>query len=1451
MCIAIVILNSNGIYSYFTDKKAINDSFKVEAHTITYNYYVVSCSGSIVQMERTETQRGYTGTTIVLGADEAHIISNYNNTYNKMDFKIAGTKYEKNTEYIMPATDVTIEEYYYLTKYSVTFDTNSLVDPIPAREISEGDTYGELPELSKTGYTFYGWYKESTFENQVTSSTVFTELTDITLYAKYIPNTYQIVYDANNGTGEMATTPATYDQQAQLTANTFTRAGYTFAGWNTARDGSGTSYADEASVTNLTSQANGTTTLYAQWTPNTYIISFNANTGTGTMQNQPATYDVQTTLTTNTFTKTGYTFAGWSTTQNGSVEYNDGESVSNLVSTNNGNIELFAVWTPNTNTEYTVAHFLMNTRGTYSLSDVVIETRTGTSDDEIELNRLIKTSPTYNVPNGIYYSKMMLGQKNGNNGESASSVEVTGDIQTAKTTISPDGNLIIGIYYARTYGYLTTVAGANVTSVTTQSSEQYYYGQTVPQLTATMAYEAGYIKTFDKWESNNSTALADIPDNPIVNFTWPAMIEGTGITLTATKEVSTDTPYTVNYYLENANDSNYTLYTTKQLHGTTNDVITQQDVETSIANTTLYSTDLSTDQLNPTVITADGSTVVNVYYNRNTFTLTANGNANIAEMEVSTISTPNVDNTQPISIIETYKWGATIDLKATMPTETGYTYSFLGWDTVSTANLGTNYNQSVRSTTITMPAENFTITATANKTPNAYTVVFNSNGGTGTMAKQDFTYDIAQNLTANSFTKTGYTFKGWATVVVGINPIVTFTDEQLVSNLTTTPNGTVNLYAIWVDETAPVLSLTTDTTTKSIQVTVAPTETGSGMAGTYKYYIGTMQTVEVEGIPTEQVVYGSPVEKEGMSHTFTNLNSNTEYYIKVEALDNAGNLGTTTQAISTDQLTGEVTFANGYWSNGKYVVTANTTARDESNNLYSMQYQVITAESAIGGTTFNENANWEAQIITSGTRLGLGTVEQNGATNLDNLVLKEGDTVYARVYDGINGGPYYSYTITNPAVKTYTEETMAAVPYGSSTYNILAYETSATGFEVDIEKQISGVETYNYYAKSNDEDTYKLISTSTNWNDLADVSNTWLQMIGKDTLETNQTYKVKVLTRSSNGAVTQCLNTATMITQPKAEVNTTYAQNRTYIDSENYTAVIPAGFKVSSQDGTGANETDETTISSGMVLIDSSGNEFVWVPVNKAITYSTSSAIVPTTASNGNTYYKPMAIKQTSNTNNYESIVYTYSVANGATKSYRNTEATTGVQKSDYREPSLVTGTEEYTWAAKSGTIYDAASQYFHDILGFATYAVFGQRMNEEYTNMVKSVDEYGGFYIGRFETTLTNNDSGVQGVVGSKLGEASMNSLGKNNLYPERAGRWYGQYYYQDSKPNSINPYHTSTTVISSMILGSQYDAMLNRIIQGEDSSRIGKITGNHSGFVAKTGSWGIDVMNNIFELV
>ena len=139
-------------------------------------------------------------------------------------------------------------------------------------------------------------------------------------------------FNANGGTGTMSSQVAAVT--TALSTNTFTRDGFTFAGWTTAADGTGGSYAPGANYS-FASDA----TLYAKWAAITYSVTFNANGGTGTMSSQVAA--VTTALSTNAFICDGFTFAGWNTAINGSgVSYSPGAGYSFAV-----DATLYAQWT--------------------------------------------------------------------------------------------------------------------------------------------------------------------------------------------------------------------------------------------------------------------------------------------------------------------------------------------------------------------------------------------------------------------------------------------------------------------------------------------------------------------------------------------------------------------------------------------------------------------------------------------------------------------------------------------------------------------------------------------------------------------------------------------------------------------------------------------------------------------------------------------------------------------------------------------------------------------------------------------------------------------------------------------------------------------------------------------------------------------------------------------------
>lgn len=157
---------------------------------------------------------------------------------------------------------------------------------------------------------------------------------------------YTITYDKNDGSSTTST--VNVDAGGSITVGngiSWTRTGYTLTNWRLNNASTGTVYSDGAAYNSVGANA----TFYAQWTVNIFSVRFNKNAddATGTMSNQAFTYGVAQNLTTNAFSRTGYTFAGWATSENGSIAYTDEENVSNLSSTNGAVVDLYAKWTAN------------------------------------------------------------------------------------------------------------------------------------------------------------------------------------------------------------------------------------------------------------------------------------------------------------------------------------------------------------------------------------------------------------------------------------------------------------------------------------------------------------------------------------------------------------------------------------------------------------------------------------------------------------------------------------------------------------------------------------------------------------------------------------------------------------------------------------------------------------------------------------------------------------------------------------------------------------------------------------------------------------------------------------------------------------------------------------------------------------------------------------------------
>ena len=200
---------------------------------------------------------------------------------------------------------------------------------------------------------------------------------------------------------------------------------------------------------------------------------------------------------------------------------------------------------------------------------------------------------------------------------------------------------------------------------------------------------------------------------------------------------------------------------------------------------------------------------------------------------------------------------------------------------------------------------------------------------------------------------------------------------------------------------------------------------------------------------------------------------------------------------------------------------------------------------------------------------------------------------------------------------------------------------------------------------------------------------------------------------------------------------------------------IPQGYNYIKGDKIGG-----AVITDAATGVEKTGNEFVWVPVD---TLSNMAVVTSGTDANGNI--------------NYRGVLY-----NWGADATGNTAYDWSADSTSYREPANLSSSYDSTSKNSSwtSTLYQ-----------------------EEYNKMVKSVSEYGGFYIGRYEMSINATSKNAE----SKYGATSANASDTDT------NQWYGLYNraktYAPEK-NSDNTENASQKVVSSMIWGSQYDAML-----------------------------------------
>ena len=678
-------------------------------------------------------------------------------------------------------------------------------------------------------------------------------------------------------------------------------------------------------------------------------------------------------------TRTGYTFTSWKWYNATDTTYaNEITPAPTTMPANN--LVAVAQWTPATDTKYIVEHYLQNlTDDSYTLAET--ETKAGTTGAQTEA--VAKSYPGFTVQS------------------------------FNQQTIAADGTTVVEIHYNRntykvTYDYGTAPDGAS--DLPTEAT--YKYGAKVP--VADKATAPGY--NFDGWKKDGTVTTS---------FEMPA----DNVTLTGTWTAKSDTAYQVKHYLQNLTDDGYTLAETETKAGTTG--AQTEAVAKSYPGFTVQS-------FNQQTIAADGTTVVEIHYNRNTYKVTYDyGTA--------------PDGASDLPTEATYKYGAKVPVadKATAPG-----YNFDGWKKDGTVT-----------TSFEMPAQNVTLTGSWTlKDPTAVNVDLNNHiyktftSDTADIPNGKLTFNVTvsgKSDNAASMTRSGsveFTKQDVTTskaFTFASNPL-TFTAAgeymfEVVEDTTTTINGlTYNVgngthtFTIVVDKKAN----TNELEVKEVRVGTAE-YTGNALTATLAYatitnnYVEPKKTFDLNNTIFKTftpVAGGLPIPTgEGISYTFTaRMTEQTKEGFAV------GNTGRNYTLKAT--LTGEVTEANKV----PFVVDSTTSSEVEfaPGTYYFLVQEDSTAAvtGTVNGTIHNDSQAY-LLILTVKEDLTFETDVKTAVvvTSLEEPTPGLGTITFNNTYEEKEPGKY-TIDFSDLIVKCLTKEGSKAFTGAEFTANVTGWK---------------------------------------------------------------------------------------------------------------------------------------------------------------------------------------------------------------------------------------------------------------------------------------------------------------------------------------------------------------------------------------------------------------------------
>ena len=869
------------------------------------------------------------------------------------------------------------------------------------------------PTATKAGWTFVGWNTDKDACSGLGSLKMGTA--DVTLYAIYRKEAVTLTakFNANGATlsstaNKTCTLAAVYNKATQatscdVTAPTITAPANTptVVGFNTSANATTNNSSYNASTGNLTLTAsNDNKTWYAITKKDAVVrhITFNPNGNTsftysGTRQTATKTYDLCTvaasynnsqqastcsatiTIPTIEASSNTPTLIGWSNSAtNRTAAYTSGQS--NVTITASSDLTYYAQTTKAAQT-FTLSYSKgtgVSTMSKTSDSCTIEQTYNGVA----QASNCAVTLPTFTVENG--YTKDGFYNGNTKAGNDNTPISVNSNLSlTAKATaniyeVTLDGGDVQQVPSKVYYQYKTTKKINNVTcyyytdsalttclsggyNITPPSKDGYVFGG---YYTGENGSGTQYVSAAGAFINNVYQTVG----NKTLHAKWTANTYNINYTLNGgTKGTNGPTSGTYDSNVQISNPTK-TVTITGNANGTEANVGSPTSANQTFAGWT--SANLGENAVTGTTSSPatpwDGSSTKNTYFKN----LANSGSVTmVANWTPVTVKLPTLSK-------EGYacKWYT----EATGGTEMGSG----GDDWTPGATSGA------------------AVTAYARCSANSYTVVFNANdeNAEGTMSNQTYEYDEEKKLTKNAFTKTGYTFKGWATSASGS---VVYTDEQKVSNLV--QSGTINLFAVWRDETDPVITATNAAGSTNYLTTVYTVNAASNKTtGTFSIKVGA--TDAGSGLSKIEYVIDQNASNPSSGWTETTdgatLSLTKEfgtYYLHIKATDNDGNISyATTKALT-------VRYAIAFRDYSTNTSTSQTLyATPASPNITTRTPNARTDYTFLGWYTSASGGSKVADANESYTPTKTTTLYGHWQKNISKLTIEMPDEEY--VYDG-------------------------------------------------------------------------------------------------------------------------------------------------------------------------------------------------------------------------------------------------------------------------------------------------------------------------------------------------------------------------------------------------------------------------------------------------------------------